>query len=84
MKFFVDARFVPGADPAPELEAEIRRVRELRDAGLIEQVLRRLDNTGAFLVMEAADARTVDAALASLPFAISETMTFIVDSIEPL
>jgi muconolactone delta-isomerase len=84
MKFFVDARFTPGANPAPELEAEKRRVAELRDAGLIEQVLRRLDNTGAFLVMEAPDSRAVDAALASLPFALSETMTFSVDPIEPL
>jgi hypothetical protein len=84
MKFFVDARFVPGADPAPELEAEIRRVRELRDAGLIEQVLRRLDDTGAFLVMEAPDARALDAAVASLPFALSETMTFTVEAIDPL
>jgi muconolactone delta-isomerase len=84
MKFFVDARFTPGANPAPELEAEKRRVAELRDAGVIEQVLRRLDDTGAFLVMEAPDARAVDAALASLPFAVSGTMTFNVDQIEPL
>jgi muconolactone delta-isomerase len=84
MKFFVDARFTPGANPVPELEAEKRRVAELRDAGVIEQVLRRLDDTGAFLVVEALDSRAVDDALASLPFAASNTMTFSVDPIEPL
>jgi hypothetical protein len=31
---------------------------------VIEQVLRRLEDTGAFLVMEAPDSRAVDAALA--------------------
>jgi muconolactone delta-isomerase len=84
MKFFVDARFTPGANPAPELEAEKRRVAELRDEGVIEQVLRRLDDTGAFLVMEALDSRAIDAVLASLPFAVSNTMTFSVDPIESL
>jgi muconolactone delta-isomerase len=84
MKFFVDARFTPGATPAPELEAEKRRVAELRDEGVIEQVLRRLDDTGAFLVIEALDSRAVDAALASFPFAVSKTMTFSVDPIESL
>ena len=62
MKFFVDARFVEGKDPAPQMEAEVRRVGELRTEGLIEQVLRRLDNTGAYLVMEAPDQAAIDAA----------------------
>jgi muconolactone delta-isomerase len=84
MKFFVDARFTPGANPAAELEAEKRRVAELREVGVIEQVLRRLDDTGAFLVMEALDSRAVDDALASLPFAVSNTMTFTVEPIESL
>ena len=84
MKFFVDARFVPGQDPAPQMEAEVQRVRELREEGLIEQVLRRLDDTGAYLVMEARDRAAVDAALVSLPFAQSRTMTFKVDAIEAL
>jgi muconolactone delta-isomerase len=84
MKFHVDARFVEGKDPAPEMAAEVRRVGELRDAGVVEQVIRRLDDTGAYLVMEAPDDAAVKDALDSLPFAKSGTMTFVVEVVEVL
>jgi muconolactone delta-isomerase len=84
MKFHVDARFVEGKDPAPEMAAEVRRVGELRDAGIVEQVIRRLDDTGAYLVMEAPDDAAVKDALDSLPFAKSGTMTFVVEAVEVL
>jgi muconolactone delta-isomerase len=84
MKFHVDARFVEGKDPAPEMAAEVRRVGELRDAGIVEQVIRRLDDTGAYLVLEAPDDAAVKDALDSLPFAKSGTMTFVVEVVEVL
>ena len=84
MKFHVDARFVEGKDPAPEMAAEIARVNELRGAGVVEQVIRRTDDTGAYLVMEALDAGAIKEALDSLPFARSGTMTFVVDAVEIL
>lgn len=84
MKFHVDARFVEGKDPAPEMVAELARVNELREVGIIEQLIRRTDNTGAYLIMEAADSAAIRAALDSLPFARSSTMTFAVDKIEIL
>ncbi|WP_433503148.1 hypothetical protein ACQP04_25785 [Pseudonocardia halophobica] len=84
MRFHVDARFVPGRDPAPELAAEVARVSELRADGFIELVLRRTDDTGAYLVVEAESAAAVDEALATLPFARSGTMTFAVHAVETL
>ncbi|MFE5699111.1 muconolactone Delta-isomerase family protein [Rhodococcus koreensis] len=84
MKFHVDARFVEGKDPAPEMAAELARVNELRDAGIIEQLIRRTDNTGAYLILDATDAAAVKEALDSLPFARSATMTFAVDAVEIL
>ncbi|WP_216892839.1 muconolactone Delta-isomerase family protein [Nocardia alni] len=84
MKFHVDARFVEGKDPAPEMAAELARVNELRAAGVIEQLIRRTDDTGAFLIMEAPDAAALEEALESLPFARSSTMTFVVDVVEIL
>jgi muconolactone delta-isomerase len=84
MNFHVDARFVEGKDPGPEMAAEVQRVRELRDAGIIKQLIRRLDDTGAYLVIEAPDDAAVKAALDSLPFSKSGTMTFAVDAVEVL
>ena len=84
MKFHVDARFVEGKDPAPEMAVEVQRVGQLRDAGVVEQVIRRLDGTGAYLVMEAPDDAAVKDALDSLPFAKSGTMTFAVEVVEVL
>jgi hypothetical protein len=62
----------------------VRRVGELRNAGVIEQVIRRLDDSGAYLLIEAQDEAAVTAALDSLPFAKSGTMTFAVDPVEVL
>jgi muconolactone delta-isomerase len=84
VKFHVDARFVPGKDPAPEMDAEVARVGELRAAGLVEQVIRRVDSSGAYLVMEAEDEAAVSEALDTLPFARSGTMTFSVEVVELL
>lgn len=84
MKFHVDARFVEGKDPAEEMAAEVARVGELRAAGLIEQVIKRLDDSGAYLVMEAATEAEVKEAIDTLPFARSGTMRFTIDAVEIL
>jgi hypothetical protein len=65
MKFHVDARFVEGRDPAPEMAAEVARVNELRAAGIIEFLIKRTDDTGAYLIMEAADHAAIKQALDS-------------------
>lgn len=84
MKFHVDARFVPGKDPAPEMAAEVERVGQLRADGLIEILIKRTDDTGAYLVMEAPDEAAVRAAIDTLPFAKSGTMRFTIDAVEIL
>ena len=84
MKFHVDARFVPGKDPAPEMAAEVARVGQLRAQGLIEILIKRTDDTGAYLVMEAPDEAAVQAAIDTLPFAKSGTMRFSIDAVEIL
>lgn len=84
MKFHVDARFVPGKDPALEMAAEVEHVGRLRAEGLIEILIKRADDTGAYLVMEAPDETAVRTAIDTLPFAKSGTMTFAIDAVEIL
>jgi muconolactone delta-isomerase len=84
MRFFVDARFTPGADPDPRMEDEKRRVGELRDEGFIEQLFRRLDGTGAYLVVSADSPDAVHEQLDTLPFVETGIMTMQVDEIETL
>lgn len=81
MKFHVDARYIAGVDPAPHMDAEIARVRELHEAGVFEQVLARPDKTGAYLVVEAEDEAAVHAHLATLPFVEHDVMTMTVEPI---
>jgi len=84
MRFFVDARFTPGADPEPRMEDEKLRVRELRDEGLIEQLFRRIDGTGAYLVVTDESADAVRQRLDTLPFVQDGIMTIQIDEIETL
>jgi muconolactone delta-isomerase len=84
VKFHVDARIVPGTDPAPERAAEYARVAELRAEGVIEILIKRTDDTGAYLVMEAPDESALQAAIDSLPYARSGIMRFAVDAVEIL
>jgi muconolactone delta-isomerase len=84
VKFHVDARFLPGTDPAPMMAAEVERVGQLRAEGLIEILIKRTDDTGAYLVMEAPDQAAVQAAIDTLPFAKSGMMRFSIDAVELL
>jgi hypothetical protein len=84
MKFYVDARFTPGADPAPSMPAEIKRVGELVDEGFIELLWKRIDNTGAYLVVSADDEAAARAQLDTLPFVAEGTMSIAIDEVEQL
>jgi hypothetical protein len=84
VRFHVDARFVPGQDPTGELAAEVEAVGRLRAAGVITLLLRRTDDSGAYLVMEAADEQALRSQIDRLPFARSGVMRFTVDAVELL
>ncbi len=84
MKFYVDARFTPGSDPAPTMQAEIRRVGELREEGFIELLYRRTDGTGAYLVVNDDSLAGAKAQLDTLPFVQEGTMSIAIDEVEQL
>jgi hypothetical protein len=84
MRFYVDARFTPGSDPAPSMQAEIKRVGELKDEGFIDVLFRRLDGTGAYLVVTADDEAAARATLDTLPFVEEGTMSIAIDAVEQL
>lgn len=84
MRFLVDARFTPDADPGPRMEDEKRRVAELREEGFIEAVLRRLDGTGAYLVVTADSEAAAHERLDTLPFVQIGIMTMKLDEVEQL
>lgn len=84
MRFYVDARFTPGSDPQPSMQAEIKRVGELKDEGFIELLFRRIDGTGAYLVVTAEDEASARATLDTLPFVAEGTMSIAIDEVEQL
>jgi hypothetical protein len=84
MKFYVDARFTPDSDPAPSMEAEIKRVGELRESGFIELLYKRVDNTGAYLVVNDESLDAARAQLDTLPFVEEGTMSIVIDEVEQL
>lgn len=84
MLFFVDARIPPGADIAPHLEEEKAAVRELRDRGFVEQLFRREDGTGAYLIVNAGSAEEAQRTMDGLPFPRLGLMTMRVEAIERL
>jgi hypothetical protein len=84
MLFLVDARIVPGSDIAPLLEAEKAGVAEMRAEGFIEQLFRRLDDTGAWLIVEAESEDDAQRRLDALPFPQAGLMTMTLSSCERL
>jgi len=84
MLFLVDARILPGADIAPHLEEEKREVGKLREAGFIEQLMRRLDDTGAWLVVSDDTAESAQRRLDALPFVVHGVMTMTMSAVERL
>jgi len=84
MIFFGDARFTPGADYAPHLEDEKRAVNDMREQGFIIQLFRRLDDTGALLILEDDSPESATDRLNTLPFVRLGLMTIPVTEIEQL
>jgi muconolactone delta-isomerase len=84
MRFLVDARLAAGADTQPRLADEQRRIRELYDEGFIEQLFRRTDGTGAWLIVEGDDEESAHRQLDTLPFVEIGIMTMHLSAVEPL
>ena len=84
MLFVVDARVRDGADIRPLLEDEIKAVEALRAEGFIEQLFRRVDGSGAWLVVEAPSADEARRRLDALPFVVGGVMTMALSQSERL
>lgn len=65
-----------GKDIRPHLQAEGRRVAELRNEGLIQGVFLKADRTGPILLLNDSKAHDAQIRLASLPFVKHELVTF--------
>jgi len=65
-----------GKDIRPHLEAEGRRVAELRADGLIRDVFLKADRSGPVLLLEDTSAAEAPDRLASLPFLEHDLVTF--------
>jgi len=65
-----------GKDIAPHLEAEGRKVAELRASGLIRDVFLKADRSGPVLLLNDTSAANAADQLASLPFIEEDLVTF--------
>jgi hypothetical protein len=65
-----------GKDIGPYLEAEGRRVAELRADGLIRDVFLKADRSGPILLLNDTSAEKASEQLASLPFVEQSLVTF--------
>ncbi len=65
-----------GKDITPHLEAEGRRVAELREEGLIDGVFLKTDRSGPVLLLKGIDAAQAPRRLATLPFLEEDLVTF--------
>jgi len=65
-----------GKDITPHLQAEGRRVAELRAEVLIRDVFLKSDRSGPILLLNDTGARDADQRLATLPFIEHELVTF--------
>ena len=82
MQLFGDARILPGADPEPYMQDEIRAVDRLMESGFITQLFRHLDGTGAILIIESDSIDAAERTLAELPFVKYGVMEIPVSPIE--
>ena len=65
-----------GKDITPHLQAEGRRVAELRAEGLIRDVFLKSDRSGPILLLNDTGARDAEQRLATLPYIEHELVTF--------
>ena len=63
-------------DITPYLPAETARIGELHEAGILEMVLLKADQSGAFLLLRAPDEAVARDAVESLPLVIKGVTTF--------
>jgi muconolactone delta-isomerase len=82
--FIVDARIVDNSNFERHLDDEKRAVAELRENGFIEQLYRRIDDTGAWLIVEADSRDAAARRLDELPFVRVGVMTMHLDEVERL
>jgi hypothetical protein len=82
MQLFGDARILPGADPEPHLRDEILAVDRLMERGFITRLFRRLDGSGAILIIESESVEAAERTLADLPFVRHGVMRIPVSPIE--
>jgi hypothetical protein len=75
---------VAGADPQPRLADEQHRIRELYDEGFIEQLFRRTDGSGAWLIVRDEDEESAHRRLDTLPFVEIGIMTMHLSAVEPV
>lgn len=68
--------YMTGKDIRPHIEAEQRRVAELREEGLIRDVFLKADRTGPVLILDDTDRATAKQRLASLPFVEEHLVAF--------
>lgn len=68
-------------DVSPFIEAETQRVNELRAVGTITHLWLKADFSGAFLVLDCADAAEATAALNTLPIVINDATTFVLTEV---
>lgn len=64
------------ADPTPYLDDELRRIKELEGAGILQKLWLKADQSGAVLVLEAEDAEDARRQLATLPLVEHGIATF--------
>jgi extradiol dioxygenase family protein len=65
-----------GKDIQPHLQAEGRRIAELRGEGLVQDLFLKADHTGPVLLLNDTNAHDARVRLASLPFVEHDLVTF--------
>lgn len=69
MMFLAEGR--NAGDPTPYLQAEVTRMGELQQAGIVEMVLLKSDQSGAFVLLRTADLASARDAVESLPLVVN-------------
>jgi uncharacterized protein YciI len=69
---------------APLIKAEVEHVHQLRHEGVITQAFRRVDGTGAVLVLQVDSLEEAEHKLAQLPFAQAGLMTMEYAELAPI
>jgi Muconolactone delta-isomerase len=71
-------------DPTAHIADEMRRIDELKDAGVIEQLYLKADRSGAVIVLETDSATEAEQQLATLPLVERGVTRFEVTELAPM